>query len=535
MAVVKMKKLRVLVTDEIDRKGLQALSDHPGIDLRWEIHPAPAKLTQALKETEVWLVRSETKVTADWIAKAKNLRLIGRAGVGIDNIDVEAATSRGIAVVNAPSANTLAACEHAFAMMLALSRNIPQADADVKAGNWKRSRWMGTELAGKTLGLIGLGRIGREMAKRASPFDMKVKAFDPFVSAEQGRQIGVEMRSLSELLSECDFVSLHASSSPKTRHLLNRETLKLLKPGARIINCARGELIDEAALCEALESGRLAGAALDVFSAEPLPADSPLRSFSQVILTPHLGASTTEAQSRVAVEIGTTVLAFHEFGLAVNAINLPGFDGETIKSAGELLALAEKLGRFVGQIIDSGLKELNFSFEGIFVAAQIRPLAVSALKGVLSSILSEGVSHVNAQAAAAARGIKISEALEPSRGGYQQIVTVTAVTDKGPISASGAVISPGEPRLVRFSGLSVEARLTGTMIVLTNRDKPGVIGRVGLTLGQEGVNIADMRVGRKSANGTAVMILTVDGPVSENLLRKLSKIAGVSSVKTVKL
>ncbi len=306
-----MPKLKVLVTDAIDPEGLKPLEKNSSIDLRYEVGPTPEKLEKALDGVGAWLVRSETKVTKDWIAKAKTLKLIGRAGVGVDNIDIQAATLRGIAVVNAPAANTIAACEHAFGLMLALARNIPQADADVKAGNWKRAKFMGVELMGKTLGVVGLGRIGREVSKRALACGMRVVAFDPFVSAEQAAELGVEVAPLDNVLSQADFLTLHAPGSDKTKHLLNADSIKKLKKGARIVNCARGELIEEKAFVDAIKSGHVAGAALDVFEKEPLAPESELRKLPQIILTPHLGASTAEAQSKVATELAESVLAFH--------------------------------------------------------------------------------------------------------------------------------------------------------------------------------------------------------------------------------
>ncbi|MBI5629368.1 MAG: phosphoglycerate dehydrogenase [Elusimicrobia bacterium] len=528
--------MKVLVTDAIDLEGLESLQNHPGIELCYELHPSPEKLEKFLSGTGAWLVRSETKVTKAWIEKAPDLRLIGRAGVGVDNIDVQAATLKGIAVVNAPSANTIAACEHTFGLMLALSRNIAQADADVKGGRWQRAKWMGTELQGKTLGIVGLGRIGREVAKRALAFGMPVLALDPFISAEQARELGVELSDLRTLLGESDFVTLHAPASEKTRRLMNAETLSWMKKGGRLINCARGELIDEAALVQALSSGRLGGAALDVFEGEPLDPKSPLRQFPQVILTPHLGASTQEAQSKVAAELSQSVISFYEKGIAFNALNLPGFDAETLKSLGELLDLAEIMGRFLGQMIDSGLRELDCNLQGEFKPSQRRPLSVAALKGLLSTMLAQGVTYVSAPVLANERGIKTSDSADPAaRQGYRQLITLTAVTDKGPVSVSGALMSQGEPRIVRLGDLSVEVRPRGKMIVLTNRDTPGMIGKVGGLLGQSGINISDMRVGRHAPHGQAVMVLTVDEEADLALRRKLEKIEGITSVRWVKL
>ena len=494
-------------------------------------------MERALEGVGAWLVRSETKVTASWIEKARSLRLIGRAGVGVDNIDLKAATLRGIAVINAPAANTIAACEHAFGLMLALSRNIPQADADVKAGKWQRAKWMGMELQNKTLAIVGLGRIGREVARRAIAFGMRVIAMDPFVTKEQAAELGVQLGAdLKSALSDADYVTLHTPGGDKTKGLINAQTLAYFKRGARLVNCARGELIDEGALAEALRSGQLAGAALDVFAREPLAGDSPLRGLSNVILTPHLGASTQEAQNKVAAELAQSVLAFHERGIAVNALNLPGFDSETLKSLGEYLELAEALGRFVGQAITSGVRELDCRFQGEFSPQQRRPLSVAALKGLLSTMLAQGASYISAPALAAERGIRTSDTWDPKTGeGFRHLITVTAVTDTGAVSVGGTLLAAGQPRIVRYGTMSVEVRPQGKMIVLTNKDTPGVIGRIGTLLGRHGLNIADMRVGRQSPHGEAVMVLTVDEDVSVDVRQQIETLPGVTSVRWVRL
>ena len=531
-----MTKLTVLVTDKIDPEGLKPLRAHPGIDLRYEIAPSPEALTKALAGAGAWLVRSETKVTADWIGKAPDLRLIGRAGVGVDNIDLAAATRRGIAVINAPAANTLAAAEHALALMLAVARHVPQADASVKAGRWERGKFMGVELFGKTLGVVGLGRIGREVAKRAQSFGMAVVGHDPFVSETQARELGIEPLPLADLLSRADFVTLHVPGGDKTKHLISAESLRSAKKGLRLVNCARGELIDEAALAAALKDGRVAGAGLDVFSAEPLPAESPLRGAPNLVLTPHLGASTQEAQNRVATELAQAVVDFHEKGIAPNALNLPGFDAQTVSALGEWLALAEGLGRFLGQTLEGGVREFVCQFEGEFKPAERRPLSVCALKGLLTPILGSSVSWISAPTIAAERGIRLGETTDPHCGeGVRRLLTVAAITDAGPLSVSGAVLAPGEPRLLRFGPMRVDVRPAGKMIVLTNTDAPGVIGRVGTLLGRTGVNIADMRVGRRSARGEAVMILNVDENVSPAVREELSRLEGIRRVHWVEL
>ncbi|MBI4424620.1 MAG: phosphoglycerate dehydrogenase [Elusimicrobia bacterium] len=528
-------KFTVLVTDPIDQEGLRPLSEHPGLDVRVSLSPGAEKLAELLPGVQAWLVRSETKVTAQWMEKAPALRIIGRAGVGVDNIDVATASRRGIAVINAPQANTIAACEHTWGLILALSRNIPQADADMKQGKWERARWMGTELQGKTLGVVGLGRIGREVAKRGLAFGMRVLAFDPYISQEQARGLGAALLPLRELLEQSDFVTLHVPGSDQTRGLVNAETLQHVKRGARLINCARGELVEEAALAEAIRSGRLAGAALDVFAKEPLPADSPLRGLPSLILTPHLGASTMEAQRKVAEELSKGILEFYERGLARYALNLPGFDPDTLESLGPYLELGEKLGAFVGQMLDSGLREVRTVFHGDFEERHRHPVSVAVLKGVLSSILAQGVGFINAPILARERGIKTSDAADPATlEGYSRLLDVAAVTDQGEIRVSGAILSQA-PRIVRLGDLVVDVRPKGRMVVLTNQDQPGMIGRVGTLLGRHGVNISDMRVGRHAPKAQAVMVLSVDEDVSPEAQRELGQIPGVTSVRWVKL
>ena len=531
-----MAKLKVLVTDKIDPAGLKPLESHPGIDLQYEIAPSAERLKRALIGVGVWLVRSETKITADWIAAAHDLRLIGRAGVGVDNIDLPAATRRGIAVVNAPASNTLAAAEHAVALMLCLARHVPQADAETKAGKWERGKFMGVELFGKTLGVVGLGRIGREVAKRAQSFGMKLVGFDPFVTDAQARELGIEPMPLLELLSKSDFVTLHVPGGEKTTGMISAAALAKAKKGMRLINCARGELIDDAALAAALQSGQVAGAALDVFHAEPLPADSPLRFAPNLILTPHLGASTAEAQSRVATELAQAVLDFHDKGIAPNALNMPGFDPTTLAALGEWLPLAEAMGRFLAQTLEGGVSEFSCSFEGEFKASERRPLSVSALKGFLTPIMGPGVSWISAPAVASERGIKIGESSDPRVSeSVRRMLTLTAATDKGPVSVSGAVLAPGEPRILKLGGLRIDVRPQGKMIVIANTDAPGVIGRVGTLLGKAGVNIADMRVGRRSAHGEAVMVLNVDGDAPASVRAELSRLEGIRRVHWAEL
>jgi D-3-phosphoglycerate dehydrogenase len=505
-----MGKFRILVTDKIDPKGLEPLEKDPACELVMAVKPSPETLESEVPKAEAWLVRSETKVTADWLEKAASLKLIGRAGVGVDNIDVKGASRRGIAVVNAPAANTISACEHTLGLMLALARNIAPADARLKDGGWDRSKFMGEELQGKTLGLAGFGRIGREVAKRARAFGMRVLAYDPFISKEQAEQFGVELSDFRPLLENSDYVSLHMPVTEKTRGIIDAKTLAWFKKDARLVNCARGELVVEGDLVKALEGGTLAGAALDVFDGEPLDEKSALRKLANVVLTPHLGASTKEAQYKVAEELSKSVLEFRAKGLVRNAINLPGFDPDQLEALGSTLDLADKLGRFLGQTLDSGLKAIKCRFHGEFPDGARRPLSVAAVKGALSTIMDFNLSFINTPILAMERGIEISETTAPSPEGYARLLTVTAVTDKGERSVSGTVGDDGKLRIVRLDELFVDVSPEGRMLVLSNVDAPGLIGSVGSLLGKHGINIADMRVGRKSALGEAVMVITIE-------------------------
>jgi D-3-phosphoglycerate dehydrogenase len=530
----KSGRLRVLVTDKIDPKGLEPLAKAHGIELLMAVGDAK-KTSELVPGAHVWLVRSETKVTDEWLGKAKVLRLVGRAGVGVDNIDVDGASRRGVAVINAPAANTVSACEHTWALMLSLARKVPAADASMKAGAWDRSKFMGLELAGKTLGLVGLGRIGREVGKRAVAFGMKVLAYDPYISGKQAEAMGLELCDFKDLLGRSDFVSLHVPLTEKTRHMVDAKSLAWFKKGARLLNCARGELINDADLAAALESGRLAGAGLDVFDPEPLPADSPLRTAPNIVLTPHLGASTAEAQLKVAEELSRSVLEFHARGVVRNAINLPGFDPDLLEAMGPWLNLAETLGRFLGQTLDGGLKEVRCRFLGDFPAPQRHPLAVAVLKGTLSTILESTLSYINTPILALERGIVHSEESAPAPEGYARLLEVTAVTDRGERAVSGAVAEDGSPRLARLDHLMVDVTPRGKMLVLSNADEPGMIGQVGTLLGRHRLNIADMRVGRRAPHGEAVMVITVDEDLTPELQSELKALKGIRAVRWVVL
>lgn len=395
---------------------------------------------------------------------------------------------------------------------------------------------MGSELQGKTLGVVGLGRIGREVAKRGLAFGMKIVAHDPYISIEQAKALGATLVSLKELLEQSDFITLHVPGSDKTKGIINTENAVFIKKGAKLVNCARGGLISEKLLAELVRSGKLSGAALDVFEQEPLAADSPLRGMPQIILTPHLGASTQEAQRKVAEELSQGVIEFFEQGLALHAINLPGFSLDTLEKLGPYLYLSETLGRFLGQTLDSGVREISCSLHGDFEAIHGHPLAVAALKGILSVMLDQTVSYINAPLLAQERGIKVSDSSDPNlMEGFSRLLTISAVTDKGEQKVSGTVMARGEPRIVRMGELIVDVKPQGKMLVLTNQDRPGMIGQVGQLLGKNKINIADMRVGRHSPKGEAVMVINVDEDVAPAVLKELAAIKGITGVRWVRL
>ncbi|MBI2916011.1 MAG: phosphoglycerate dehydrogenase, partial [Elusimicrobia bacterium] len=447
----------------------------------------------------------------------------------------ENATRRGIVVANVPGGNTISAAEHTFAMILASARNVPQADASLRKGLWKRDRFMGSELLGKTLGIAGFGRIGKEVAKRALAFGMRVMAYDPFVSDTHMKSFGVEAADFESLLKNVDYLSLHLPATEQTRHIINPESLAKMKPDARLINCARGELVDETALIEALASKKIRGAALDVFSTEPL-SNSAFYPLENVILTPHLGASTEEAQTKVAQDLALSIRDFFEKGLIRNAVNLPSLELEMLERFTPYLNLCEKLGQFVSQIVTKGVQKVRVEFSGDFPAPVRNLLTLSAIRGVLSSALEKAeVNWVNAVPLAQERGIRIEETVLAEAEDYTSLITVTVRTETLSKSVSGTVLSRGNLRIVRIDDLPVDVIPDGHLIVLTNQDKPGVVGFIGTILGENNINIAEFQVGRKTAGGEAVSILNIDSPVPVSVVKKISQFSGITRVSVVHL
>jgi len=535
--------MKILVTDPIAERGLELLRAEG-----WTLAPAPAKDLEAIKkqlaEATAWILRSGTKVTAELLEAAPQLKVIGRAGIGVDNIDLEAATRRGVLVMNTPGGNAVSVAEHTFALLLALARRVPAADQSTRAGEWRKSEFAGFELKGKTLGLVGLGRIGQEVARRALAFEMQVLAHDPFVAAALGRDLGVELVALEELLGRADFVSLHVTLTPETQHLLNRERLAQCKRGVRILNTARGELIDEAALADALQSGQAAGAALDVFAGEP-PRDSPLLRLPNVIATPHIGGSTAEAQEEVGWRICQQARDFLRDGVVRNAVNLPTLSAEEYRRLKPYLELAERLGAFAAQVAGASAR-VSLRYAGEVGELNTQLVRNAVLKGVLARVVSEPANLVNAATLAAERGLTVEETRVRREQGFPNTLGVTLHADGQQFSVEGTVLHGAALRILAVDDIEIEAPLAGTLIFMRNRDVPGVIGQIGTLLGSRNINVASFALGRREQSGSmgsagpgggaeAVAIVRVDSAVPEPVLGALRGIPAVTFARVVNL
>jgi D-3-phosphoglycerate dehydrogenase len=476
-------------------------------------------------------VRSSTKITAEILDAARALKVVGRAGIGVDNIDVPAATARGVAVMNTPFGNSITTAEHAVAMMLALARQIPEADASTRAGKWEKNRFMGVELFNKTLGLIGCGNIGSVVANRAQGLKMRVLAYDPFLSADRAKELGVERVELDDLLARADFISLHTPLTEHTKNILDAKALAKAKKGVRIVNCARGGLIVEEALHAALTAGHVAGAALDVFAVEPAK-DSPLFKLPNVVATPHLGASTTEAQENVALQIAEQMSDFLLLGAVTNALNMASVSAEDAPKLKPYMKLAEQLGGFAGQITDSGLKRVRVDFQGHVASLNTRPLAAVVLEGLLSPLMSS-VNMVNAPVVARERGIEIIESKNETAGDYTSLIRITVESEGGTRCVAGTLFANQKPRVVEVDATAVEAELGPHMLFLMNDDKPGFIGNLGSLLGSAGVNIATFHLGRDAPGGNAIALIEVDDRVPDAVLARLRALPLVRQAKAL--
>ena len=526
---------RVLLTDPLGPEGLAHLRQHSELEIVARTELGPGELRQAIRGFHALIVRSRTKVTAENLAGADVLRVIGRAGIGVDNIDVDAATKRGVVVMNTPGGSNVTTAEHAIAMLLALARNIPQADAAVKAGKWPRERWIGTEVCNKTLGIVGLGNIGTIVAERALGLRMKVIAFDPFVTAEAAARLRVELVSLDEIYARADFITIHTPLTPETRGLIGAATIARMKRGVRLVNCARGGIVDEPALAAAIRSGQVAGAALDVFAEEPPPSGHPLLALEQVIATPHLGASTGEAQVNVAIAIAQQVADFLCRGVIQNAVNAPSLSPEVVQVLRPYLLLAEKLGALAGQLLPEPPLEVTVEVSGEAAERESRALTTAALRGLLAQLLDPSVNYVNAPAFARERGIKVIESRATQSSDYLNAVRVGVRTASRTTAVQGAVFGAETIRLTKIDGFRMEAVPEGHILMLHNRDVPGVVGRVGTLLGERGINIAGLELGRERVGGMAISLIHVDDAVPPDVLAELRKLPQIVSADVLRL
>jgi D-3-phosphoglycerate dehydrogenase len=521
---------RVLVRERIADAGIELLRSRFDIDVDFD-----GNLADRIADYDALIVRSATRVTADLIERAPRLKVIGRAGVGVDNVDVAAATKRGVLVVNAPQSTVISAAEHTVGLLLALARSIPQAHAALKAGRWERSRFGGIELAEKTLGLVGFGRIGQQVARRARGLSMRVIAYDPFVSAERIRELGAEhARTLDDVLAAADFVTLHTTLTQETRGLIGRSEIARMKDGVRIVNVARGELIDEEALVEALRSGKVAGAALDVFCQEPY--SGPLLELDNVVVTPHLGASTLEAQDRAGIIVAEQVAAALEGRVATNAVNVPAVAPEDAEFLGPFLPLASKLGELAYELAGENVRRLEFAHLGELAEHDTRLLTVAALNGAFRGRVEETVNLVNAPLIARERGIEVREESRRASRDFTNLIRITAVSDAGETVVAGTTIgAENRPRLVHALGYEIEVDLEPLMLFIVNTDQPGQVGRTGTLLGGAGVNIATMALSRNRPGGTALMVLTVDTPIPDDVAEALHADPGFLDVRVIRL
>jgi D-3-phosphoglycerate dehydrogenase len=518
---------KVLISDELSPSAL-AIFQERGIDVEMRTGLKPEALKAIIGDYDGLAIRSATKVTKEILEAAHALKVVGRAGIGVDNVDIPAATARGVVVMNTPFGNSITTAEHAIAMMFALARDIPQASASTRAGKWEKSRFMGVELTGKVLGVIGCGNIGSIVADRALGLKMRVVAYDPFLTPERATALGVEKVELNDLLARADFITLHTPLTDQTRNVIDAKALARAKPGVRIINCARGGLIDEAALRDALASGRVAGAGLDVFAVEPAK-ENPLFALDQVICTPHLGASTTEAQENVALQVAEQMADFLLQGAVVNAVNMPSLSAEDAPKLRPYLRLAEQLGSFAGQVTEGGITEITIAYEGHVAGLNLRPLTAVVLKGLLSTRIVT-VNMVNAPIIARQRDIKVSEIRRDQASDYQTAIRVSVVSAGEQRSVTGTLFGD-KPRIVAIEGVPTEAELTPHMLLIENLDKPGFIGSLGRTLGDGQINIAAFHNGRLAAGQRAFCLVSVDQRIDDSLMRRIETLPNVVSVR----
>jgi len=519
--------VRVLISDKMDPRAA-AIFRERGIEVDEIAGQTPEELKAIIGQYDGLAIRSATKVTKSILEAADNLKVVGRAGIGVDNVDIPAATARGVVVMNTPFGNSITTAEHANALMFALARQLPEADASTQQGKWEKNRFMGVEVTGKTLGLIGCGNIGSIVATRALGLKMKVAAFDPFLTPERAVELGVDKVELDEMLRRADFITLHTPLTDQTRNILSLENLAKTKKGVRIINCARGGLIDEQALKQALDSGQVAGAALDVFEKEPATA-SPLFGTPGFISTPHLGASTSEAQVNVAIQVAEQMSDYLLLGGVTNAVNMPSLTAEEAPRLKPYMALAEKLGKLAGQILGEDVRSVSVEVEGAAAQLNQKPITGAVLAGLMSSY-SDSVNMVNAPFLAKQRGLDVREVRHDREGAYHTLIAVEAMTPKGLRRVAGTLLGKNEARLIELFGIEIDAELEGAMLYIVNTDTPGFIGKLGTALGDAGINIATFNLGRRKARGDAAALIAVDGEIGPDVLETLGALDGVRKV-----
>src|SRR5262245_48860822 len=524
---------KVLISDALSPAAVQIFKDR-GVDVDFQpnLGADKDKLAEMVGDFDGLAIRSATKVTAKLLEKAKKLRVVGRAGIGVDNVDIPAATARGVIVMNTPFGNSITTAEHAITMMLALAREIPQADASTQAGKWEKNRFMGVEITNKTLGVIGCGNIGSIVADRAQGLRMRVIAYDPFLSPERARDLGVEKVELPELFKRAGFITLHTPLTDKTKNIVDANSIATMKKGVRIINCARGGLVDEAALRKALDSGQVAGAAFDVFVEEPAK-ENPLFGHPNVVCTPHLGASTSEAQENVALQVAEQMSDYLLNGAISNAVNFPSISAEEAPKLKPFVALAEKLGSFAGQLTETGLSKVQIAYEGHVAAMNTKALTSAAIAGLLRPMLQD-INVVSAPVVAKERGIVIEEVTREASGDYDSLITVTVTTERQSRHVSGTVFDDGRPRIVNIKGIRMDAEFGPSMVYITNLDKPGFIGKFSSTMGDAGINIATFHVGREAPGGNAVALIEIDDAMPADVLAKVRALPQVQSAKPLK-
>jgi D-3-phosphoglycerate dehydrogenase / 2-oxoglutarate reductase len=525
---------KILITDPLSEHGIQQLLDAPDVEVVRQTNLSPTDLLSVIGDYDALLVRSQTQVTAEVLAAGKKLKVVGRAGVGVDNIDINAATEAGVVVINAPDGNTISTAEHSFAMLMAVARNIPQAHKKLTDGTWDRKSFQGVELNNKVLGIIGLGRIGTEVAKRAKAFGMTVLAYDPFLTEERAKKLGVTHATIDDICRQADFITVHTPLTKETRHIISSREFMKMKDGVRIINCARGGIIDEKALYEAILTGKVAGAALDVFEVEP-PVDNPLIGLPQVVVTPHLGASTQEAQENVAVDVSAEILKVLRGEPFKNAVNLPSIPAHVMERLQPYFTLGEKLGNFLAQVTVGSIQEIAITYSGELADVDTAPLTRTVLRGVLSFRLGEEVNYVNAPLLAKVRDITVTEKKSAHNRGFTNLLTVTLKTTQQTRTVAGTRLNGYGARIVKIDDFAIDVAPEGYLLYIHHNDRPGVIGRVGSILGSNDVNIATMQVGRRDIGGDAIMMLSVDKPVSAELLDSMGELPEVKSVTQIEL